>query len=147
MLLGRNVCGAREGFTYVEVMMAFMLFGMMLVFVTRIGSSVYEFNRQSGIESRMPLVAQLVYENYKTGISDPEGFMSNMGASLDEERTSGEDVVYRRFVASEVDGLFDVAIEETIVGDNLSFVEIIIAHPKGQPDEYRLSGSVLRDYQ
>jgi len=115
------------GFTYMEVMMAFMIFGLMFVFVARLGNSIYDINRVGGTEKQMLHLAELYYENYKTGINDIDELLSTADFTLEEKNLDSEDVLlYQEIRASDIDGLFDITIEETYVDVNTSRVSVLV---------------------
>ncbi len=137
-----------SGFTYMEVIIAFMIFGLMLVFVTRLGSSIYELNRTSQIENRMYLMAELTYENYKTGINDVNAFASDTGFNIDEEDLDDDGVLIARELSiDDLEDDFDIVIEETVRSNNISEVVVSIESTFEHIGEVTISGQIIRDSQ
>lgn len=137
-----------QGFTYMEVIVAFMIFGLMFVFIARLGSSIYELNRTSQIENRMYFLAELTYENYKTGINDVERFVSDTGFTIDDEEVDGDgQLISRELSISGLEDDFDITIEEHGISTNISQVLVTITSTYENIDEVTLSGQMIRDSQ
>lgn len=137
-----------QGFTYMEVIVAFMIFGLMFVFIARLGSSIYELNRTSQIENRMYFLAELTYENYKTGINDVESFVSDTGFTIDDEEVDGDgQLISRELSISGLEDDFDITIEEHGISTNISQVLVTITSTYENIDEVTLSGQMIRDSQ
>lgn len=137
-----------HGFTYMEVVIAFMIFGLMFVFVSKLGGAIFDLNHRSQEEGRMYLIAELTYENYKTGINDLTSFESLTGFSLEDESFDDQgDLEARSLSIQALDDDFDVVIDETVVTSNISEVTITVESIGQSSGQVSVSGQVIKDSQ
>jgi len=134
------------GFTYIEVMIALMIFALMFVFIARLGNSIFDLNRVGGIENRMVHLAGLEIENYKSGINDRQGFVEYTGFVVKEVNYNSDNVLlYVRLFDEQVDNDFEVTIEETFVTDNISRVDVTVHSQDDRASDVVLTAQMIKD--
>ncbi len=136
---------ANDGFTYLDVIVAFILFGMMFVFVARMSQSIYFLNDQSTYESQMVHLAELELDNYRTGINQINIFLSHTGFTIDSETIDDENVINRVLSLDNVENRYRVQIEETFVRENVSKVIVTVSIPGSEVRPISLTAQLIKD--
>lgn len=116
-----------KGFTYLEIIVSFMIFGLMLIIALRLSSSIYTIMQHNLQVNQMQHIAQLEIENYQSGILDIGQFVSDTGFTLVTEIVDADDVVTNRTLQnSDVNGKYTVIIVETSINESISEVKVEI---------------------
>lgn len=136
---------ANDGFTYLDVIVAFILFGMMFVFVARMSQSIYFLNDQSTYESQMVHLAELELDNYRTGINQIYIFLAHTGFTIDSETIDDENVINRVLSLDNVENRYRVQIEETFVRENVSKVIVTVSIPGSEVRPISLTAQLIKD--
>ena len=136
---------ANDGFTYLDVIVAFILFGMMFVFVARMSQSIYFLNDQSTYESQMVHLAELELDNYRTGINQINIFLAHTGFTIDSETIDDENVINRVLSLDNVENRYRVQIEETFVRENVSKVIVTVSIPGSEVRPISLTAQLIKD--
>ena len=136
----------QKGFTYLDVIVAFAIFGLVLVVVLRVGQSVHKLNRIVELETQMAQLASLEFENYKNGIEDIPSFISDTGFSVVTQTLNGDGhAINRVLVNGQVDQHYNVLITETYVNVNTSQVTIEITCSFDDVEPVKLSGYIIKN--
>lgn len=135
-----------EGFTYLEIIVAFMIFGLVLVIILRIGDSVSKLTRASEETNQMLHVAELELENYKTGINDISSFTSITGFSIVSQSSNGDgDITLRVLEHLNVDNKYIVTIEERLATSNLKNILIRVQSKNLDLDDVVIQSKIMKD--
>lgn len=135
-----------NGFTYLDVMVSFAIFGMMFVMLVKVGDSVHKILRNNEINNQMLHLASLEMENYKSGQSDLVQFLSDTGFILMSESLDNEGhLISRELNYIGLDQKFEVYILETVVGENVHEIQIDVKEVKNAVDPVRLISRCVFD--
>ena len=136
-----------EGFTYLEIIIAFMIFGLVLVIILRVGDSVSRLTRASEETNQMLHIAELELENYKTGIQNIGSFISLTDFSIISESTDDGEVTERILEDINVDNEYIVTIEERQDGNskNLKNIMIRVASKNLDIDDVVIHSKIIKD--
>jgi len=135
-----------DGFTYLEIIVAFMIFGLVLVIILRVGDSVSRLTRASEETNQMLHVAELELENYKTGIHDLNNFTSITGFTITEQTIDGEgEVTLRTLEHQNIDNKYVVIIEERMVTRLLKDILIRVTSKNLDIDDVVIQSKIMKD--
>lgn len=117
----------QKGFTYLEIVIAFAIFGLMLVVAFHLSDTTYTVAQRNQVVLEMRHLAFLELENYKTGIMNPYGFADQTGFRLVHEAVATNGTgIDRVLEAQYVAGRFGVTIEEYSDSDSSSEVKVTV---------------------
>ncbi len=135
---------SKKGFTYIDVIISFVIFGLLFVVISRLASSTYELMRYSQQSSQMLHIAELEMENYKSGISAIDSFLNHTGFVQTSETMDEEGVIInRQLMHTNIDEKYTVHINESYVSDHLRDIYIDVALNQGDVDPIRIYNRII----
>ncbi len=136
----------KNGFTYLDIVVSFAIFGLFLVILLRLGNTVYQVTKVSEITNQMIHIAEFEMENYKSRTTDISEFVNNTDFILISETTDSDgNVSQLELTNGNVDRKFSVQIRETILRTNISEVTILVTSENIDASEVKLVSSILWD--
>lgn len=118
-----------KGFTYIEVVIAFMLFGLMLMIMLRLTNSANLVVDATKDTNKMLHMAKFELENYKSGIDDIAEFTALTNFIITSENQDGDgNTINRSLIHTDVDGKYTIIIEELMITKDLKEVTVTVNH-------------------
>jgi len=134
-----------KGFTYIEVMISFSVFALMLIVVIKMNNAINFIMDMNNKTLQTIHIAQMEMENYKSGINNISDFFTRTGFEFTDQQTDEEgSVVSRTLEDSDVNGFY-VRIEETAEDDDISEVIVIVGSSAADPDAFLLKSKMLKN--
>jgi len=135
-----------KGFTYIEVVIAFMLFGLMLLIMLRISNSVNKVVDSTIDTNKMLHVAKLELENYKSGIDDIDGFTSVTNFIITSENADSDgNIINRSLIHTNVDGRYTVVIQELMITNVLKEITVTVNHNQINIEPIVLKSKIIKN--
>lgn len=115
----------QKGFTYLEVVISFTIFGLMLLIVINLSNTVSTLMRYNMNTNQMQQIAELELENYRTAIIDVNDFTLQTGFSLVTENLDSDgNLINRRLQNNNVGDKYIVTIDEMVLNENMSEIKV-----------------------
>lgn len=135
-----------DGFTYLDVVVAFILFGLVLVMTLRVGQTVHTLSRAIQIEAQMVQMAELEYENYKSGLQNIPKFTSDTGfIQIDVTYGPGGELTSRTLENVSIEETYQVTIYEKVITSNVSEVIVSVTNTLREDLVKSFTGQMLKD--
>jgi len=144
--IGESMIRNEKGFTYIEVVIAFMLFGLMLLIMLRISNSVNKVVDSTIDTNKMLHVAKLELENYKSGIDDIDGFTSVTNFIITSENADSDgNIINRSLIHTNVDGRYTVVIQELMITNVLKEITVTVNHNQINIEPIVLKSKIIKN--